>query len=74
MIHDTIVIGAGLAGLAAAGRLRKAGQDVLVLEKSRGLGGRAATRRWDGLPVDHGAQFFTARSEDFRDQVARWQE
>ncbi|MFM8656222.1 MAG: NAD(P)/FAD-dependent oxidoreductase [Chthoniobacterales bacterium] len=74
MIHDTIVIGAGLAGLAAAGRLQKAGQDVLVLEKSRGLGGRAATRRWDGLPVDHGAQFFTARSEDFRDQVARWQE
>lgn len=74
MIQDTIVIGAGVAGLAAAGRLRKSGQDVLVLEKSRGLGGRAATRRWDGLPVDHGAQFFTARSEEFRDQVARWQE
>lgn len=72
MIHDTIVIGAGLAGLAAADRLREAGQDVLVLEKSRGLGGRAATRRWDGLPVDHGAQFFTARSEEFRAQVERW--
>jgi len=72
MIHDTIVIGAGLAGLTAAGRLQKAGQNVLVLEKSRGLGGRAATRRWDGFPVDHGAQFFTARSEEFRAQVERW--
>lgn len=72
MIHDTIVIRAGLAGLAAAGRLTRAGQQVLVLEKSRGLGGRAATRRWDGLPMDHGAQFFTARSGEFRDQVERW--
>ena len=26
------------------------------------------------LPVDHGAQFFTARSGEFRDQVAQWQE
>jgi len=74
MIHDTIVLGAGLAGLAAAGRLRRAGQDVLVLEKSRGLGGRAATRRWDGLPVDHGAQFFTARSPEFLAQVDQWRE
>lgn len=72
MTHDTIVIGAGLAGLVAAQILRRAGRDVLVLEKSRGLGGRAATRRWDGFPVDHGAQFFTARSVEFRRQVAEW--
>ena len=72
MTHETIVIGAGLAGLAAAARLRAAGQNVLVLEKSRGLGGRAATRRWDGLPVDHGAQFFTARSAAFREQARQW--
>ena len=72
MIHDTIIIGAGLAGLAAASRLGDAGQDVLVLEKSRGLGGRAATRRWDNLPVDHGAQFFTAHSPEFLEQVGHW--
>lgn len=72
MIRDTIVIGAGLAGLAAARILQRADRDVLLLEKSRGLGGRAATRRWDGLPVDHGAQFFTARSAEFRRQVAEW--
>jgi predicted NAD/FAD-dependent oxidoreductase len=72
MIHDTIVLGAGIAGLAAAGVLRGAGREVLVLEKSRGLGGRAATRRWDSLPVDHGAQFFTARSGEFKKQVDTW--
>lgn len=72
MIHDTIIIGAGLAGLTAAAGLKARGQQVLVIEKSRGLGGRAATRRWDGLPVDHGAQFFTARSPEFRAQVDSW--
>ena len=70
--RDVIVIGAGIAGLVAARDLRAAGRRVLVLEKSRGLGGRAATRRWDGLPVDHGAQFFTARSAEFCAQVDEW--
>ena len=73
-MSDVIVIGAGLSGLTAARDLRAAGADVVVLEKSRGVGGRAATRRWDGWPVDHGAQFFTARSEDFRAQVEAWLE
>ena len=72
MIHDNIVLGAGMSGLSAAGTLRRGGHQVLVLEKSRGLGGRAATRRWESLPVDHGAQFFTARSDAFRAQVAAW--
>jgi len=72
MIKETVVLGAGHAGLATAGVLRSAGREVLVLEKSRGLGGRAATRRWDDLPVDHGAQFFTARSAKFRARVESW--
>lgn len=71
-VYEVLVIGAGIAGLTAARELRAAGRRVLVLEKSRGLGGRAATRRWDGLPVDHGAQFFTARSPEFVTQVGDW--
>ena len=49
------IIGAGLAGLAAARPLVDAGCDVVVFEKSRGLGGRLATRRTDLGPIDHGA-------------------
>lgn len=60
---DFLVIGAGLAGIAAAADLRQAGASVLLLDKGRALGGRAATRRFDGQPVDHGAQFCTARTE-----------
>lgn len=69
---DVLIVGAGIAGLTAARSLRALGKNVLVVEKSRGVGGRAATRRWDGLPVDHGAQFFTARSAEFRAQVDDW--
>ena len=76
--HDVVIIGAGISGLAAAARLREAGRDVLVLEKSRGLGGRAATRRIDSgggeIPVDHGTQYFTVRDRRFQDRVDRWQE
>lgn len=66
-ISDALVVGAGLAGLAAARDLARAGLSVRVLEKSRGASGRAATRRLEvggqGLRVDHGAQFFTVRGE-----------
>lgn len=72
MIYDVVIVGAGISGLQAAASLRARGAEVLVLEKSRGLGGRAATRRWDNLPVDHGAQFFTARSPEFVGQVEAW--
>ncbi|QLG88042.1 FAD-dependent oxidoreductase [Chitinibacter bivalviorum] len=69
---DVIVIGAGMAGLSAAQKLQAAGRRVLVLEKSRGVGGRMATRRDENAQWDHGAQYFTARSAIFRRQVAIW--
>lgn len=71
---DTIVIGAGWAGLTAARRLVDAGRTVLVLEKSRGPGGRSATRRAAGARFDHGAQYFTARSAAFGRQLQQWRD
>ena len=71
-IPDVLIIGAGLAGLKIAGDLHAAGRTALVLDKGRGVGGRAATRRWDGVPVDHGAQFFTVREPDFQAMTDRW--
>jgi len=62
---DAIVIGAGISGLAAATELAKAGCRTIVLEKSRGIGGRMATRRLGGAVCDHGAQFFTVRTRAF---------
>lgn len=67
--HITI-IGAGVAGLTLSARLREAGIASKVFEKSRGVGGRMATRRTpDGLQFDHGAPYFTARSTAFKNTL-----
>ncbi|NEQ40523.1 MAG: FAD-dependent oxidoreductase [Okeania sp. SIO3I5] len=54
---DIAVIGAGMAGLICAQELQKAGYSVVVLEKSRGVGGRMATRRVSGSRADHGVRY-----------------
>ncbi len=68
------LVGAGIAGLSAAQALVSQGHIVEVFEKSRGTGGRLATRRRDHWSCDHGAQYFTARHPDFITQVSHWQE
>ncbi|MCC5822523.1 MAG: NAD(P)-binding protein [Phycisphaerales bacterium] len=64
------VIGGGVAGLACAGILQERGR-VVVLDKGRGPGGRASTRRGESGRFDHGAQYFTARGPDFSALVDR---
>jgi len=51
------VVGAGLAGIGVAYGLQDTRIDVTLLEKSRGVGGRAATRRKRGCRYDHGANY-----------------
>jgi predicted NAD/FAD-dependent oxidoreductase len=69
-----IVVGAGLSGLMAAQALAGDGHDVIVFDKGRGVGGRLATRRIGDATLDHGAQFFTVRSEEFASHVNAWME
>lgn len=59
------VIGAGMAGVAAARTLLQAGHRVTLIEKSRGFGGRMSTRRTEFGGFDHGAQYFTVRDSRF---------
>lgn len=68
------VIGAGLAGLAAARTLTDAGVRVTVFEKSRGVGGRTATRREGLWAFDHGAQYATFRDARLAPWVTSWVE
>lgn len=67
--NSVAVIGAGMAGIGAARLLVEEGCRVVVFDKSRGLGGRCATKRWEGHSVDHGAQYFTMRDADFEREV-----
>jgi hypothetical protein len=68
------VVGAGVAGLACARTLADHRLPVVVFEKSRGLGGRLATRRTETDVFDHGAPAFTARDPRFRRHVEAWAE
>ncbi len=66
------IIGAGIAGLSCATTLQQAGHTVQVFDKGRGIGGRLSTRRSELWQCDHGAQYFTAKSPAFRQQVSDW--
>jgi renalase len=74
------VVGSGMAGASCAQALVACGFDVTVFDKSRGIGGRMATRRveWvdaQGLPheasFDHGAPWFTATQRRFQALLER---
>jgi renalase len=58
---DVAVVGAGLAGLVCARQLQYAGAEVTVIEKSRGLGGRLATRRLAQTWADHGVRYLESQ-------------
>lgn len=69
----TLIVGAGIAGMTAAHKLAAEGRRVVVLDKGRRPGGRMSTRVSRSGPVfDHGAQYLTARSVTFEQEVARW--
>lgn len=67
-----VVVGAGLSGLMAARTLTDDGHEVIVIDKGRSVGGRMATRRIGGARLDHGAQFFTTRTDEFTAMVSEW--
>jgi len=57
ILPSVVIVGAGISGLALGQALREHGHMPILLERSRGVGGRCATRRFAGWPVDHGLPF-----------------
>ena len=54
---QVVVVGAGIAGLAAAKDLQESGYEVTVLEASNRIGGRIYTDRSLGFPLEIGANW-----------------
>ena len=66
---DAVVIGAGLAGLAAARQIKSHGKSVIVLEAQDGVGGRVRTDKVDGFLLDHGFQVLLTAYPELKTQV-----
>lgn len=62
---DIVVIGAGIAGLSFARAMKQHGRQVLIVERSRAVGGRCATWRHADMTMDYGVPFLHARSPLF---------
>lgn len=69
---DILIVGAGITGLMAAGEVRRQGGRAIVVDKGAEPGGRLATRRVGPGRADHGAQFFTVRTPEFRPWLEQW--
>ncbi len=69
-----VVVGAGLAGLAAADALRRGGLDVIVLEASDRVGGRVLTLRGfaDGQVAEAGGEFIDTEHVRMRSLARRF--
>lgn len=69
--YDVAIIGAGIAGLAAARSLAAAGQKVILLEARDRIGGRILTERDSAtdLPIELGAEFVHGRPPELLDLI-----
>ena len=68
-MKNIAIIGAGLSGLVVARQLGHMA-NVTIFEKSKGVGGRIATRRSGPYSFDHGAQFFSPKTQAFKEFLA----
>lgn len=66
MVKKIAVLGAGLSGLTLATKL-KDHAEITIFEKSHSVGGRMSTRVFDNHSFDHGAQFFSVKTDAFAD-------
>ncbi len=73
-LESVAIIGAGMAGISCAAALRQAIPRIKVFEKMPAAGGRMCSFRAGEHQYDGGAQYFTARSPAFQQQIAQWKQ
>jgi len=67
------IIGAGISGLILANQLKEIAE-IEIFEKARGCSGRMSSRYKENFCFDFGAQFFTARTTEFKEFLSKLSE
>ena len=62
--HDVIIVGGGISGSYLAFKLKEEFQDILIIEKSKVLGGRLCTKPVGYGIADYGCQYINPKSEE----------
>jgi len=70
--HNLSIVGCGLSGLSLAKELKEYQEQMLLLDKARGPGGRTCTRRFEDQRLDHGVVSLFAEEEPFKSALASW--
>ena len=67
--YDLLIIGAGIAGIAAGRMAQREGYSVMLVDKGSRVGGRVSTRFFNDFVFNHGAQYVTVRTPDFAEAL-----
>ncbi len=71
-MEKLVIVGAGMCGLTLASLRSAASKPALLFEKSKGVGGRLATRRDGDASFDHGAAFYVDSDQESLVWHQRW--
>ena len=63
-VHDVIIVGGGISGSYLAFKLKEEFQDILIIEKSKVLGGRLCTKPVGYGMADYGCQYINPKSKE----------
>ena len=69
MNFDVIIVGAGLSGSYLANKIKKLGLNTLIIEKSKGIGGRFSTKPVGGSIADYGCQYLKPKTKELSELI-----
>ena len=69
MNFDVIIVGAGLSGSYLARRIKKLGLNTLIIEKSKGIGGRFSTKLVGRGIADYGCQYLKPKTKELSELI-----
>ena len=69
MNFDVIIVGAGLSGSYLARKVKKLGLNTLIIEKSKGIGGRFSTKPVGRCIADYGCQYLKPKTKELSELI-----